>query len=151
MVIAGLGSAEGLAVDWVARNLYFVDAGAEMIGVCSLRTGTAFCGSVIDSDLSSPRGIAIHPAERTMFFGQWGTSGKIERAWLDGSERMYPILLMYRNSEIVKQLFLALQSAPSKIRFLHSFSGNVVSVWGTYWSLTKNGEFYGLYGLRQEI
>ena len=89
IIIADLGSPEGLALDWVSRNLYYVDAEREVVGVCSLRNGTAFCNKVIHSGLTNPRGIAVHPADRVIFFTQWGPNGRIERAWLDGSGRKF--------------------------------------------------------------
>lgn len=48
-----------IAFDWISSNFYFVDDAREMIFVC--RTDLDLCRSVIDTDLSKPRGLAIDP------------------------------------------------------------------------------------------
>jgi hypothetical protein len=88
-ILGGMTGPEGLAVDWSARNLYYVDAEKQEVGVCSLRNKTAYCNKLIYTRLSSPRGIAVHPGKRMMFITQWGRDAKIERAWLDGSGRKF--------------------------------------------------------------
>ena len=38
-------------------------------------------------DLHLPRGIAVHPSEPLLFWTDWGTAPKIERAGVDGTDR----------------------------------------------------------------
>ena len=52
---------DGIAVDWVAKNLYFVDSSAKRIFVC--RLNGSFLLSLITTDLASPRGIAVDPRD----------------------------------------------------------------------------------------
>ena len=45
--------------------------------------------TVLDEDLESPRGIALHPGIGRMFWSDWDRYGpKIEAANMDGTERM---------------------------------------------------------------
>lgn len=55
----GLNSPEGVAVDWIGRNLYWTDSGSDRIEVSRLdgmRRKTLF-----SSGLINPRGIAVDP------------------------------------------------------------------------------------------
>ncbi|OQV13657.1 Low-density lipoprotein receptor-related protein 4 [Hypsibius exemplaris] len=88
VVLGGLRCPDGLALDWVSLNLYYVDSENEVLGVCALRDQTAYCTKILSDRLESPRAVAVHPAERVIFFTQWGWEAKIERAWLDGSNRV---------------------------------------------------------------
>lgn len=58
------GSVEGLALDWVSNNLYFVDGSAAKIEV--INTDISVRGrmrrTILDkSYLKKPRGITVHP------------------------------------------------------------------------------------------
>ena len=55
----GLSVPDGLAVDWVANNLYFVDSFAKRIFVCKLNG--SYLASLITEDLQNPRGVAVDP------------------------------------------------------------------------------------------
>ena len=57
----GLAVPDGLAMDWVAKNLYFVDSSARRIFVC--RSNGSHLLSLITRDLASPRGIAVDPRD----------------------------------------------------------------------------------------
>lgn len=54
-----LSSPEGLAVDWVSRNIFWTDSGKTTVEVANLETKKR---KVLVSDgLVNPRGIAVHP------------------------------------------------------------------------------------------
>ena len=57
----GLAVADGLAVDWVAKNLYFVDSSAKRIFVC--QSDGSYVLSLVTNDLLYPRGIAVDPRD----------------------------------------------------------------------------------------
>jgi hypothetical protein len=81
---------DGLAFDWVHRNLYWTDAGKDRIEVLGLHgSGTMWRRTLIDTDLDEPRAIVVDPREkhRSMYWTDWGSHPKIERACLDGSDR----------------------------------------------------------------
>ncbi|XP_035692507.1 low-density lipoprotein receptor-related protein 6-like [Branchiostoma floridae] len=76
---------DGIAVDWVARNLYWTDTGTKRIEVARLN-GTSR-KILIDQKLGEPRSIALDPSEGYMYWTDWGEKPRIERAELDGSNR----------------------------------------------------------------
>lgn len=77
---------DGLAVDWLARNLYWTDTGTDRIEVC--RLNGSFRKVLINENLEEPRAIAVAPTLGWMFWSDWGNRAKIERASLDGTERV---------------------------------------------------------------
>ncbi|XP_064634178.1 low-density lipoprotein receptor-related protein 4-like isoform X2 [Lineus longissimus] len=85
VIDSGLTTADGIAVDYIARNLYWTDTGRNVIEVSRL-DGTSR-RTLIDSGLDQPRAIALFPKKGLMFWTDWGTPPKIERAYLDGSHR----------------------------------------------------------------
>ncbi|KAB7498329.1 Low-density lipoprotein receptor-related protein 4 [Armadillidium nasatum] len=76
---------DGIAVDWVADNLYWTDAANKVIEVA--RIGSYSQKVIVRSDLHEPRAIAVFPSKGYMFWSDWGNESKIERAALDGSNR----------------------------------------------------------------
>jgi low density lipoprotein receptor-related protein 5/6 len=76
---------EGLAIDWVARNLYWTDTGSDRIEVS--RLNGSFRKILISEGLSEPRAIAVSPERGYFYWTDWGQQPKIERAALDGSLR----------------------------------------------------------------
>nr|XP_050041186.1 low-density lipoprotein receptor-related protein 6-like isoform X1 [Dermacentor andersoni] len=83
----GLELPESLAVDWVGRNLYWADLGLKRIEVSRL-DGRAR-RVLLWRDLDDPRALALEPNHRWMFWSDWGKGRRIERAALDGSQRMH--------------------------------------------------------------
>ena len=57
----GLQFPEGIAVDWVANNIYFTDTGTNRIEVARLDGSGR--RAIIWRDVISPRSIAIDPSE----------------------------------------------------------------------------------------
>ncbi|XP_013407657.1 low-density lipoprotein receptor-related protein 2-like [Lingula anatina] len=85
---SGVDVTEGLAVDWVGRNIYWTDYVLETIEVATLdgRYRTVLFGD----NVTNPRAIALDPREgqRLMFWTDWGQNPRIERAGMDGSGRV---------------------------------------------------------------
>ena len=54
-----LDTPEGIAVDWINKKLYWTDAGTLRIEVADLNGGNRL--SLVQSGLSKPRAIAVHP------------------------------------------------------------------------------------------
>lgn len=63
---------DGLAIDWLARNLYWTDTGTDRIEVCRL-DGTSR-KVIINEDLKEPRAIAVAPSLGLMFWSDWHES-----------------------------------------------------------------------------
>ncbi|XP_042228900.1 sortilin-related receptor-like isoform X2 [Homarus americanus] len=82
-------SVEGLAFDWISKNLYFVDGQLKTLQV--IRTDISNYGrmrrTLLDSkELDNPRGIAVHPVRGYLYITDWSdTSPKVARAFLDGT------------------------------------------------------------------
>ena len=54
---------EGIAIDWVARNLYWTDSGKRVLEVASLDNPN-LRRVLVDTQVRNPRGIAIDPTAR---------------------------------------------------------------------------------------
>ena len=61
MVKFGLEYPEGIAVDWVAHNIYWADSGTSMIEMA--RLDGSFRKVLVWKDIQSPRAIALDPPE----------------------------------------------------------------------------------------
>ena len=83
--LATLQNPDGLAVDWVGRNLYWCDKGSDTIEVTDLKGN--FRKVLIDQGLAEPRAIALDPSAGLMFWSDWSEQRPhIGRAWMDGNE-----------------------------------------------------------------
>lgn len=91
IVSSGLQTPNGLAVDWMANNLYWSDSVARIIEVARL-DGSAR-KTVISTDLTDPRTLIVYPKRGLLFWSDWGKAGvggkaaQIERSHMDGSGR----------------------------------------------------------------
>lgn len=85
IALNGVGSAEGLAVDWWTDNLYYTDSTFNHIAVCG-KFGTR-CLALITKDLHKPRGIALNPSSAQMFWTDWGKRPHIGVSYMDGAEQ----------------------------------------------------------------
>mgnify|MGYP001166999600 FL=1 len=81
--IATLQNPDGLAVDWVARNLYWCDKGSDTIEVSDLDGN--YRKILLNQGLQEPRAIAVDPNYGLMFWSDWGEKPHIGRAAMDGS------------------------------------------------------------------
>ena len=55
----GLKFPEGIAIDWISRNVYWADSGKRTIEVANIDTKGKKV--LIDEQIKNPRGIAVHP------------------------------------------------------------------------------------------
>ena len=65
----GMEFPEGVAVDWVSRNIYWTDSGKKTIEVARLddrriRSNQIPGVVLFDEQIQNPRGIAVHPSAR---------------------------------------------------------------------------------------
>ena len=79
-----LQSPDGIAVDWIGRNLYWCDRGKSTIEVSKLNG--KFRRVLIKSNLEEPHAIVLNPLEGLMFWTDWGERPYIGRASMDGSD-----------------------------------------------------------------
>ncbi|KAA0712965.1 Low-density lipoprotein receptor-related protein 8 [Triplophysa tibetana] len=80
-----LHSPEGLAVDWVHKNIYWTDSGHKTISVATIDGKKRKV--LIDTELGEPRAIALDPRQGFMYWSDWGTEAKIEKAGMNGVDR----------------------------------------------------------------
>ncbi|XP_022087296.1 LOW QUALITY PROTEIN: low-density lipoprotein receptor-related protein 2-like [Acanthaster planci] len=84
VLYTGQGSVEGIAYDWVHKNLYFVNADAKAI--LAIPFDGRFSASMVLAELDKPRAVAVDPRERYMYWTDWGEAPMIGKAGLDGSQ-----------------------------------------------------------------
>ncbi|KAK7069706.1 Low-density lipoprotein receptor-related protein 1B, partial [Halocaridina rubra] len=75
VITSAVLNVEGLAVDWMGRNIYWTDERKMLL----------------HGNLTNARSIVLNPAEGYMYWTVWqftvGDEGLIERAWMDGTNR----------------------------------------------------------------
>ncbi|XP_070532197.1 prolow-density lipoprotein receptor-related protein 1-like [Ptychodera flava] len=72
----------GLAVDWVASNLYITDAERREIVISSL--DGSYVTTLVDSDISRPTALVVHAPKQYVFWSDTGANPRIERSDLSG-------------------------------------------------------------------
>ncbi|CAL1588509.1 unnamed protein product [Knipowitschia caucasica] len=76
---------EGIAFDWIHRNLYWTDSVRSTVSVVSAdgtRRKTLF-----RQGLSKPRAIVVDPHNNFLYWTDWGSPAKIEKSGLNGVDR----------------------------------------------------------------
>lgn len=81
---------EGLAVDWVSKNLYYIDSRKGTLNVLSTRNVTY--RRTLLKNLKRPRAIVVHPNKGYIFFSEWDRPANISRAYSDGTN-----LIVFKN------------------------------------------------------
>lgn len=86
VVHSGLSTAEGLAVDWIGENLYWVESNLDQIEVS--RLNGSFRRTLVAGEMESPRAIALDPRDGLLFWTDWdANSPRIERCSMAGQNR----------------------------------------------------------------
>ncbi|PVD22132.1 hypothetical protein C0Q70_17937 [Pomacea canaliculata] len=85
LALGATADAEGLAVDPLSGLLFYTDTGYDIIALVT------FAGHqrkvIINTDLQEPRPIVLDVMNGIMFWADWGSNPKIERANYDGTSR----------------------------------------------------------------
>ncbi|XP_068751456.1 low-density lipoprotein receptor-related protein 1-like isoform X2 [Montipora capricornis] len=85
VLVTSVKNADGIAVDWLGRNLYWTDAGEHEVAVAKLNG--SFKKVLFRDGVLRPRAIALHPMEGKMYWSDWNSPAKIEVANMDGTAR----------------------------------------------------------------
>uniref|UniRef100_A0AAY5E9B1 EGF-like domain-containing protein n=1 Tax=Electrophorus electricus TaxID=8005 RepID=A0AAY5E9B1_ELEEL len=83
--IPGLKMPRGIAVDWVAGNIYWTDSGRDVIEVAQMNGHSR--KTLISGMIDEPYAIVVDPLRGTMYWADWGNHPKIETAAMDGTMR----------------------------------------------------------------
>ncbi|KAF5897937.1 low-density lipoprotein receptor-related protein 2-like isoform X5, partial [Clarias magur] len=81
---------DSIAIDWLAGNLYWVDALAGQILAVRISDRIVRRQNftvILDEDLEQPRSLVLLPQKGIMLWSEIGKESQIERAGMDGSER----------------------------------------------------------------
>ncbi|KAK3083345.1 hypothetical protein FSP39_020255 [Pinctada imbricata] len=92
LVVDGIGikagdGIRGLAVDWIAGNMYFTNSKNYETYVEIAHLDGTFRMILLQEKEASPRAIAVNPILRYLYWVDHGQHPKIERALLDGTNR----------------------------------------------------------------
>lgn len=86
VVQSGLSTAEGLAVDWIGLNLYWVDSNLDQIEVAQVNG--SFRRTLVAGEIYNPRAIALDPREGLLFWTDWDKNDpRLERCSMAGEYR----------------------------------------------------------------
>jgi low-density lipoprotein receptor-related protein 1 (alpha-2-macroglobulin receptor) len=80
---------DGIAFDWVAKNLYWCDKGRQTIEVS--KDNGRYRKILIEDKLDEPRAIVLDPYRKYFYWSDWGKTPHIGRAGMDGSNPNYII------------------------------------------------------------
>ncbi|XP_060033733.1 low-density lipoprotein receptor-related protein 2 [Erinaceus europaeus] len=83
----GGNGVQGIAVDWVAGNLYFTNAFLSETLIEVIRINTTYRRVLLKSTMDMPRAIAVDPKNRYLFWVDYGQNPKIEYSFLDCTNR----------------------------------------------------------------
>ena len=83
--LVSLQNPDGLAVDWIGRNLYWCDKGSDTIEVADLNGN--YRKILIHQHLQEPRALVVDPHHGYLYWTDWGDKPHIGRAHMDGSNQ----------------------------------------------------------------
>ncbi|XP_077472512.1 low-density lipoprotein receptor-related protein 2a isoform X9 [Stigmatopora argus] len=83
VVVSDLGAPDGIAYDWINKRIYYSDYANQSISSMSVNGSQR----TIIANVSRPRAIILDPCRGYMYWTDWGTHAKIERATLGGNFR----------------------------------------------------------------
>ena len=74
---------EGVALDWVARNVYWTDSGKKTVEVARI-DDPSVRRVLFDEQVKNPRGIAIHPSARYITNYYYRSESYVDKNLLGG-------------------------------------------------------------------
>ncbi|XP_076313100.1 LDL receptor protein 1 isoform X3 [Tachypleus tridentatus] len=129
------GIAAGLAVDWIAGNIYWIDMSYDVIEVAHVNGSSRYV--LIHENLDKPRVIVVNPLKGYLFWSDWGFLPRIERASLDGTDRTVLV-----NTSLQMIVDLALDLKEDKLYWCDSHTDTIerINLDGTKRELVLHGQ-----------
>ena len=84
-LVKNVDDPKGLAVDWLARNLYFINGLTKNVHVIKIEN-TTMHKKIISDVLEEPTDMAVDPYAGRLFISDYGHNAKIWSASMDGSD-----------------------------------------------------------------
>ncbi|KAM6456401.1 low-density lipoprotein receptor-related protein 8 isoform 2-T2 [Liasis olivaceus] len=124
LIDSQLHSPEGLAMDWVHKNIYWTDSGNKTISVATADGSKK--RTLFSTNLSEPRAIAVDPIRGYMYWSDWGDIAKIEKSGLNGMDRQVVVTenIEWPNGITLDLLNQRLYWVDSKLHLLSSIDFN---------------------------
>ncbi|CAG9854879.1 unnamed protein product [Phyllotreta striolata] len=111
-------SPAGISYDWATDKIYWTDGITDRIEVA--QSDGKMRSLLIWEDLDKPRDIVVDPEGGLMFWSQWGERAKIERANMDGTNR-----LIIANTNLTYPNGLAVDHLSNKIYWVDGGIGRI--------------------------
>ncbi|XP_077986695.1 low-density lipoprotein receptor-related protein 6-like isoform X2 [Glandiceps talaboti] len=127
-VFAGTSAfVEGVAVDWLANNIYWTDAAYNWIKMSNY--AGSHVRTLVTTGLDSPAGIACDPINGYLYWSDWGDDYKIERSTLSGEDRVVLVDEKAVGSDVIGQpMALAIDHSQNMLYWTDSLGHRVVSL-----------------------
>ncbi|KAL0993054.1 hypothetical protein UPYG_G00102660 [Umbra pygmaea] len=111
---------EGIAFDWVHGNIYWTDSIRSSISVATANGSRR--KTLFQNGLVKPRAIVVDPHSNFIFWTDWGTPAKIEKAGLNGGDRAALVIddIVWPNGITLDLLNQRLYWVDSKLHTLSS-------------------------------
>nr|XP_028589278.1 low-density lipoprotein receptor-related protein 8 isoform X2 [Podarcis muralis] len=124
LIDSHLNSPEGLAMDWVHKNIYWTDSGNKTISVATADGSKR--RTLFSTNLSEPRAIVVDPTRGFMYWSDWGDIAKIEKSGLNGVDRQVLVMdnIEWPNGITLDLLNQRLYWVDSKLHLLSSVDFN---------------------------
>ncbi|CAG2066196.1 unnamed protein product [Timema podura] len=117
----------GLAVDWIAGNIYWTDPKFSVIETARLNGSHRYV--VVTGNMDRPTSIAVDPVAGYLFWSDAGREPKLERARLDGTERTVIVNVEYQQYQRYSTRLQERKGVLVRLQHQHDSRGSVTMAW----------------------
>ncbi|XP_077998826.1 uncharacterized protein LOC144451797 [Glandiceps talaboti] len=83
-IVTNLTNVHGLAIDWLADNIYWTNSD----GIYISKLNGLYKTRLLSDNINEPRGIAVHPGKKFLFWADNGPTHRIQKSSLSGRQRV---------------------------------------------------------------